>query len=317
MRLIAHSPISNRVVSKSVGKLLVGGVAICLGLSVTGSAYGAKIATRAIRLQDVAKVTATSKTMQFSVTMDLSMSAGGQDLNGTIVASGKTDFANRASSTSMDLTDFMKSMAKASKQKLPAGFSSPGAMNVKVISVGKKGWISYPFLTSMLGNTDKSKLWVLIDLAAAGIDAGDLAASQGFDPTQGLEMLNAISTTGASVVGTEVIDGVKTTKYSTSLSADLFTKNLPAGQPKEAVALLESAANYPAYVWVDEQNRARRFDMTVHTFQSNVDMTMNSSYRFSKFNEPVVIIPPKASEVGDNTAFTQMLVTAAKAKKSA
>jgi hypothetical protein len=46
-------------------------------------------------------------------------------------------------------------------------------------------------------------------------------------------------------------------------------------------------------------------------------MTMNSSYRFSKFNEPVVIIPPKASEVGDNTAFTQMLVTAAKAKKSA
>jgi LppX_LprAFG lipoprotein len=317
MRLIAHSPISNRVVSKSVGKLLVGGVAICLGLSVTGSAYGAKIATKAIRLQDVAKVTATSKTMQFSVTMDLSMSAGGQDLNGTIVASGKTDFANKSSSTSMDLTEFMKAMAKGSKQKLPAGFSAPGSMNVKVISVGNKGWISYPFLTSMLGNTDKSKPWVLIDLAAAGIDAGDLAASQGFDPTQGLEMLNAISTTGASVVGTEVIDGEKTTKYSTSLSADLFTKNLPAGQPKEAVALLESAANYPAYVWVDQQNRARRFDMTVHTFQSNVDMTMNSSYRFSKFNEPVVISPPKASEVGDNTAFTQMLVTAAKAKKSA
>ena len=86
---------------------------------------------------------------------------------------------------------------------------------------------------------------------------------------------------------------------------------------QEGMKAEESVFSIDYDVWVDEQNRARRFDMTVHTFQSNVDMTMNSSYRFSKFNEPVVISPPKPSEVGDNAAFTQLLLTAAKAKKSA
>jgi hypothetical protein len=282
----------------------------------TGSAYGAKSVLNPIRLQDVARATAASKTMQFSATTDVSLSAGGQDFDGKILASGKADFANKSSSMSMDLTDFMRSIAKASKQKLPAKFSAPGAMNMKSIAIGPKAWISYPFLSSMLGGADKSKPWVFFDLASSGIQVGDLAASQGFDPSQGLTLLRAISTTGAFVVGTEIIDGVKTTKYSASLSPELFAKSLLAGQPKEVIAFIESAASYPGYVWVDELNRARRFDITLHTFQSNVDMTMNTSYRFSKFNEPVSITAPKATEVGENSALNLALVHAAKAKRT-
>jgi hypothetical protein len=291
-------------------------ISLLLAVVWTGTAYGAKSVLKPLRLQDVAKATVASKTFQFSSTTDVSLSAGGQDFDGKILASGKADFANKSSSMLMDLTDFMRSITKASKQKLPAEFSVPGSMNMRSIAIGSKAWISYPFLSSMLGSADKSKPWVFIDLASAGIQVGDLAASQGLDPSQGLALLKAISTTGAFVVGTEVVDGAKTTKYSVSLSPELISKSQLAGQTKEMIAFIESAANYPAYVWVDELNRARRFDITLHAFQLNVDMTMNTSSRFSKFNEPVSITAPKATEVGENAALNLALVNAAKAKRT-
>jgi hypothetical protein len=46
-------------------------------------------------------------------------------------------------------------------------------------------------------------------------------------------------------------------------------------------------------------------------------MTMNTSYRFSKFNEPVSIAAPKATEVGENEALNLALINAARAKRTA
>lgn len=269
------------------------------------------------RLQSVAAQTAASKTVTFGVRMSFTMNAGGKSIVGSMSGGGQSDRSSKSSAFSLDMSDFMKSIAAASGQALPPSMSDPTQSTIKVVSIGNKLWMSYPLLNSMLGGSAaKSKPWVAVDAAQLGVDAGDLAASQGADPTQGLDLLAGLSGT-AQLLGNEPIDGVPTTKYQGAITTDALTKNLSKAQAADLVALMGADKAIPVTIWIDEQNRARRFDMTFRIAQQGTQMTMKASYTFAKFGEAVTIAPPPASQVGDNPALTNALVQAAKAKKKA
>ena len=284
------------------------------GPSVTGrSAYGAT--KPAGSFQAVASETAASKTMMFGMNVAFTMNVGGKTVTGSMMASGQLDRTNRASSFSLDMSDFVKSIAGSGKP-LPSAFSDPAQLTMKVISLGNKVWMSYPLLNTILGGAAKTKPWVVLDAAQLGVDAGDLAASQGADPTQGLDLLTGLSDT-AKDVGNELIDGAKTTKYQGAITSEALTRNLPKAQAADVVKLLGAEKSIPVTVWIDEQNRARKLDLTFRFAQRGTTTTMKATYSFSGFGEPVSIIPPPASQVGEKTAFTDALVQAAKARKKA
>lgn len=281
-------------------------------LCVAPSAYAAKPAT-AVRLQDAVKQTVASKTLAFGVSIKMDIQSSGQTMSGVIFGSGVSDSANKASSFSMDMGSFMKSVAKQSGKPLPAQFSDPGALVLQTVSTGGKVWMNFPML-ALATNTVTTKPWLLLDAAKLGLDAGDLAASQGIDPTQGLDMMAGLAA-GAKPAGGELIDGVPTTKFTATLTADALTKNLPAAQAADVKKLMGGAQSMPASVWVDEQNRVRRLDVTFTVAQGTTKAVSTASYTFSKFNEPVSIVAPAPNLVTTSGPLVDMIVAAAKAKK--
>ncbi len=292
-------------------------VSAVVGLSVAGfarPAHGAK-ATTAVRLQDAVKQTVASKTLTFGVSVKMDIQTGGQTINGVISGSGVSDIANKATAFSMDMGSFMKSIAKQSGKPLPPQFEDPAALVLQTVSVGGKVWMSFPLL-AMATKTVTTKPWVLLDAAKLGLDAGDLAASQGIDPTQGLDMMAGLAA-GAKPAGGEILDGVLTTKFTAVLTAEALTKNLPASQAADVKKLMGAAPSLPASVWIDEQNRVRRLDVTFTVAQGTTKTVSTASYTFSKFNEPVSVVPPAANLVATTGPLVDIIVNAAKAKKAA
>jgi LppX_LprAFG lipoprotein len=292
-------------------------VSAVVGLSMAGfaqPAHGAKAAT-AVRLQDAVKQTVASKTLTFGVSVKMDIQTGGQTINGVISGTGVSDIANKATAFSMDMGSFMKSIAKQSGKPLPPQFDDPAALVLQTVSVGGKVWMSFPLL-AMATKTVTTKPWVLLDAAKLGLDAGDLAASQGIDPTQGLDMMAGLAA-GAKPAGGEILDGVSTTKFTAVLTAEALTKNLPTAQAADVKKLMGASPSLPASVWIDEQNRVRRLDVTFTVAQGTTKTVSTASYTFSKFNEPVSVVPPAANLVATTGPLVDIIVNAAKAKKAA
>ncbi len=293
--------------------IMVGTVLIATGTFASASlGYAAKVASP-VRLQEAVKRTVASKSLAFGVSIKMDIKATGQSISGTIAGTGLSDLVNKSSSFTMDMGPFMKAIAKQGGQPLPPQFSDPAILILKTVSIGPKVWMSYPVL-SAISKTDASKPWILLDVAKLGVDAGDLAASQGVDPSQGLEMLVGLSSS-ANLVGGEILDGVPTIKFDSVLTWDSLTKNLPASQAAEIKKMMGAETTIPASVWLDEQNRVRRLDVTFKINQAGAKMNLASSYTFSKFNEPVSIVPPAASQVDAKSPLIDLIAKAAKAKK--
>jgi LppX_LprAFG lipoprotein len=296
---------------------ILSAVAGLSGLGVAGfaqPALGAKAVT-AVRLQDAVKQTVASKTLAFGVTVTMDIQSGGQSMTGVISGSGVSDLANKATAFSMDMGSFMKSIAKQSGKPLPPQFEDSTALVLQTVSVGGKVWINFP-LMAMATKTVTTKPWILLDAAKLGLDAGDLAASQGVDPTQGLDMMAGLSA-GAKPVGGEILDGVPTTKFTASLTTEALTNNLPASQAADVKKLMGASQSVPVSVWIDEQNRVRRLDVTFTVAQGTTKTLSTASYTFSKFNEPVSVVPPAANLVSTSGPLVDLMVNAAKAKKAA
>lgn len=275
-------------------------------------------AGQAKKLADAAKLTSSASTLTFEMNANMVMDIAGKKSNGTIMAKGVTDRAGQGSSIEMDMGPFMKAImgAAANGAALPPAFNDPANMKMKVISKGNKVWMSFPLL-SVIGGGTTTKPWIGLDAKELGIDARQLAASQGVDPTAGLDILQGLST-NATVVGTEQVKGVKTTHYKGTAEFAALAKKLAPKQAADAKKLFGAKQTMPVDVWLDEQGRARRMDLAFSTNQSGVSMTMKTQYYFMKFGEPVTITPPPASQVGtaaENPLLMQSIQQAAAQKK--
>ncbi len=136
--------------------------------------------------------------------------------------------------------------------------------------------------------------WIKISLSGLGINplASLTQGSGGYNPVSEVQMLGA----GAHVrdVGTQVIDGVQTTRYSGSFAMSAALKRLPASA-RSLLSPLETeiSGQIRFTVWIDSQHRVRQLAETENAANIPVHMTMT----FTGFNQPVTVTIPPASQV--------------------
>jgi LppX_LprAFG lipoprotein len=297
---------------------LILGAILSLGLLGATEAPAKPVAAKAvplvgIRLQQAVKQTTEASTMALGVSITIDMSLLGKAARGTITGYGISDRQNKSTAFSMDMGSFIKSLAEASGEPIPPKFNDPAIFKMAVISIGSKAYLNYPLINNV-GGSPKNKPWILVDTTKLGLDAGSVAASQGADPKQGLDMLMGLSST-ATNLGPETLDGVPTTRYSSAMSVEALKKNLSPAQASAVSKLMGVNPSMPVTVWVDAQNRVRRLDATFTVDQSGTKMIMQSTYTFSRFNEPVTISAPPETEVDSTSPVIERIVASAKAKK--
>lgn len=164
------------------------------------------------------------------------------------------------------------------------------------------------------------KQWLRIDTtSASGVPgiagAGSLSSGGSFDPTQGLDMLDALVGKPA-VVGHGEIRGVATTEYAGTVSLARQLQRLPAAaraaalQQEEKYGLQDSV---PFKAWLDSNGRLRQFSMTETmehapgasgaTHEVVVAITMD----YYDFGVPVSVTVPPASETESFSAYQAQL----------
>jgi hypothetical protein len=162
-------------------------------------------------------------------------------------------------------------MPKALYLRLPAGSGLPaGKPWMEVRTDGKGG--KNPLATSLAPLMDQLE--------------------QGFDPKSNLRILQATTTVKAA--GTEQIDGVQTTKYTSTIdlakAADI-AKGVLADQYRTLVSSGVKSMDYS--IWVDGDNLPRKFSTLVPTTNGNV--TATGTYR--DWGKPITIKAPPRSQI--------------------
>jgi hypothetical protein len=246
-------------------------------------------------LADVARLTTESSTLSYSMATTITMGSGGKSMSGTIVATGELDKGQKSSRLSMDLGPYLSSLAAGAGQALPPELADPSLFKMQAITTGSNVWMSYPLLAKANGVANP-KPWIQINATEFGMTGEQIAASQGADPSQGLQYLKGLGSE-AKVVGPEQVDGVGTTHYSSAVSLAALTKTATPAQMIQIKEVFGDKPVLPVDIWVDAQGRARRFDLSITTKLTGVQMSMKSSYKFGKFGEPVSISAPPADQV--------------------
>lgn len=259
-----------------------------------------------VDLKSVQKATAEAPTMSFAMNLDMTMPIQSKKITARISASGKTDKPKKASQIDMDMSGLMSAMSGG--QKLP--YSAEDLM-MSMIVIDSKMYMKFGLLNALSGSP-ATKPWTVVDTKSLGIDSGDVLAAQGADPTQGLDFLTGLGGK-AKEVGSEKVRGVDTTRFDTTVDLATLLKNTPADQQAQAKVMFGNKTSLPVSLWVDAQNRARKFDITFEVTQQGQTIPAKTSYEFFGFGDKVSISAPPASQVGPNPALESMIkATAAK-----
>ena len=266
-------------------------------------------AANKVDLSKVQKATSEAPTMSFAMTLDMAMPVGAKSVNARIAATGKADKPNKASQIDMDMGGLMK--AVSGEQALPYAAED---LKMSMIVIDSKMYMKFGLLNVLSGGAN-TKPWTMVDTKSLGVDSGDVLASQGADPTQGLDFLSGLGA-NAKEVGSEKVRGVDTTRVDTTVDLAILMKNTPPDQQAQARVMFGNKTALPVSIWVDGQNRARKFDITFELTQQGKTIPAKTSYEFFGFGEKVSISAPPASQVGPNAALESMIRQAATAKKT-
>jgi hypothetical protein len=164
----------------------------------------------------------------------------------------------------------------------------------------------YLKLPGMLPGAGNKWLKISLDRAgsADGINLGSLLdQAAGADPAAQMKALLAVP--NIHDVGHEDIDGTSTTHYAGDLTARDLTNSaaLDTATRAQLRKVYSMAGNVTSHieVWVDAQNRARKFVSRSATALGELSTTMT----FGHFDEPVSVAVPKPSEVTALTGLTR------------
>lgn len=115
-----------------------------------------------------------------------------------------------------------------------------------------------------------------------------------FAPTQirPLAYLRAVDV--VKRIGTETVDGVRTTHYSTEIDFRSYAQNaLPAEVPALNALMRYFGDSVPVDLWIDGSNRIRRIAVQL----SSVSFQALPTVDLGGFGRPVAVPPPPAAEV--------------------
>lgn len=161
------------------------------------------------------------------------------------------------------------------------------------------------------GNADMAKemdgkKWMKFDLSSLGKDGGLGATAPGAgqadqNPASMSSFLNGAK--NVKKVGTETVDGVKTTHYSGDVTlAELKATFKDADkavreQREKSTEQLEKLGldKFTMDMWVDGENHAKQFRMLGDADKGTFDMT----FTFLDYNKPVTVTAPPAAETAD------------------
>jgi hypothetical protein len=275
---------------------------VFLLLVLPASACGGDVAS----IDPVAQAAATStKAHTMNVDVTTKMTAPGMTTPFAMNTAGEVDSVARRIRMSLDLSSLAALM--------PAGRNQPADFRGEEVGDFSNGravmYMSLPFMTKLL---PQQKPWIKIDLQAAaktaGLDISQLTQVSS-DPAQSLDYLRATSG-DIKELGSETIDGVKTTHYRATIDFDKYPKLVPPERRaavRRAIAALRRLTHVrlqPVDVWVDDDKLVRKlheaFAETVRGQQLTLDLTM----KFHHFNAPVSITIPAAADTADISQLT-------------
>jgi hypothetical protein len=226
----------------------------------------------------------------------------------TAAGSGSFSTTNKSGTLSLNMT-------------VPGTGAALGPLAMQLIIKGQNFYMKLP--TSLSSIIPGGKQWMAINLGQLGKAGnlpglGSLVQSEGSlsDPGQYLSYLRAASATGVKNLGTEMVDGVKTTHYRAELDLNRLPDVVPAADrsaTEQLVAKLQKTAHVgdsPIDTWIDSDNRVRRvalsYAMTVpvETGKAAQRVSLNLIEDFTNYGpQPVPAAPP----AGQTEQLTSLL----------
>ncbi|MGW3663568.1 DUF1396 domain-containing protein [Streptomyces sp. NPDC005141] len=150
------------------------------------------------------------------------------------------------------------------------------------------------------------KSWIKFDMSALGADkelnANQLGGGQA-DKNPATESTFLTGSKNVKKVGTETVDGVKTTHYKGKVTLDEFRKSLKGADKATRATREKSLDQYTKMgidaltmdVWVDGDDRTKQFRMRGTADKGPLDMTIT----FLEYNKPVTVKAPPAKDTVD------------------
>jgi hypothetical protein len=219
--------------------------------------------------------TALTDAQTFAYEMHSTTSAAGTSF--TMQLTGVADAATKRGRATMDL----------------------GGRKVTMVTDGDTAYVQVP---AEARGFSQGKGWMRISTAGL-TSGGSTGVASGTDP---LATLRSLAAPGARIeeLGSEDVRGTATTHFRTHLD---LTKNLPAATAQMAPpSMLESLKNVPVDVWLDDDNRPRRYTTDLDLSVPGAG-TAKSTFTLESFDygKPVDIELPDPADVadGDPTAL--------------
>lgn len=171
-----------------------------------------------------------------------------------------------------------------------------GSGTVREIMDGSMLYLSSPLLA---GRLPGGKSWISFDFRKAVKTLGvDMQAMATESPAQALDRLRRTGTVRS--VGTDVIDGARTTHYV----ATIDPSKLSGASKLEQLA---DVTYEPVDVWVDAQGLVRRMRLAYAAAAGGTAVSTETTMEFARYGEPVSVHVPSAAETFDATDAVQAL----------
>ena len=211
----------------------------------------------------------------------------------TMTGRGALDFSGKASTMTMRM---------------------PGMGAMQMRQVGNVAYMKMPdeFAAQMPG----ARPWIKMDLdemyGQSGAGLGQMQGGAASDPTRQLEYLRGVSDS-VEKVGTEKVRGVQTTRYAATLDMQKAAADMGGEARKAYEDMLRQTGTrkVPVEVWIDDENRVRRYAMNMNTkVPQNANgapqggrMRMQMVAEYHDFGTAVDVQAPPPSQTMDGSQF--------------
>jgi hypothetical protein len=176
---------------------------------------------------------------------------------------------------------------------------------MEAISDGSSLYMRSALFSSVLGGRE----WVKLDLERFGDGLGIPIGGSAMAPQSPSAQLRMIGGASGDVTneGREDVRGTETTHYSTTVDLKDSVDALPEAQREAArrgIEMLIEATGQeriPFDIWIDDDDRVRRFEMEQDMEQGGIEVKMHVTLEYVRFGVPVDIDVPDDGEVFDAT----------------
>jgi hypothetical protein len=268
-----------------------------------GGTEAPSVSSPALRsLAQAARSTEQAGSYRFDLSMTMSLPGQQQEIE--ITAEGAVDEAGRQAAMTMDFG----SLADA--------FGGFGGLSEEGLEMELRfDWpVMYMRMPFLAGKLPDGKEWVSVDIDAfakqQGVQLPGVGSFGQSDPSAFLDFLKAANG-DLRRLGTEKIDGVRTTHYLAKIDLGELAKTLPAAQRKQLKPALDQLEQLTGNgtvaplvdAWVGDDRMLRRFAMTFSVPAGGQSFDLGLTMNLRDFGADVDVEAPDPADVADAAAL--------------